>query len=110
MISFWNQARNVGSFTVKKCFFSDQSSTKNQAIFDSVVNRAFRHVYFRTLPLRRQPELKGREKEICDNIETEARVLCWKHRDRIVDERSAAHIHLSSMALASYKYGLSLCY
>jgi len=85
MISFWNQARNVGSFTVKKCFFSDQSSTKNQAIFDSVVNRAFRHVYFRTLPLRRQPELKGREKEICDNIETEARVYELRVYYKVLD-------------------------
>ncbi|EME32372.1 hypothetical protein Gasu_04630 isoform 2 [Galdieria sulphuraria] len=89
----------------------DQNSgkeDKEQVIFDSVVNRAFRHVYFRTLPLRRQPELKGKEKEICESIETEARQLCWKHRERVVDDRSAAHIHLSSMALSSYKTLLPL--
>eukprot|EP00871_Galdieria_phlegrea_P006052 jgi/Galph1/934/GphlegSOOS_G5730.1 len=79
------------------------TSENSQVDFDSVVNRAFRHVYFRTLPLKQQEELKGKQEDICRTIETEAKILCSRHSHRLVDERSAAHIHLCAMALASYK-------
>jgi len=77
-------------------------STDAESIMSSSMNRMFRSIYFRTLPLRQQAELVGSEEELCQMMEVGARRICAGNLDLIRDDRSMAHLHLSAMALATY--------
>ncbi|CAN8062540.1 unnamed protein product [Agarophyton chilense] len=66
-------------------------------------NRATRFVYFRTLPLVKQPELEQDVKQLVDQIEDTTRRVCEKHVGTVTDDRAAVHLHTTALAIATHR-------
>eukprot|EP00172_Hildenbrandia_rubra_P000797 Plantae.Rhodophyta-Hildenbrandia_rubra.ctg14512.p1 GENE.Plantae.Rhodophyta-Hildenbrandia_rubra.ctg14512~~Plantae.Rhodophyta-Hildenbrandia_rubra.ctg14512.p1 ORF type:complete len:263 (-),score=47.10 Plantae.Rhodophyta-Hildenbrandia_rubra.ctg14512:1103-1891(-) len=82
-------------------------------IFNNKINRATRYVYLRTLPLKSEPDLAVDTEQIAKDIEYQAERICKKHSWRCVKEeaeneyqvgsRAQTHLHMSALALGSYR-------